>query len=394
MPDHAVGDRGQPDDPGGRVSSLRVVQFNDHFFHRVPFGLARYSHELFRETRRESDLSILPAGIWSNLSPSALASLCAETGAVLLRGGRRFWASSWHFLGLPQLERVLGDFDVLHICGPGYRIPTRRPSMVTIHDVGPITHPHFFSGHYPWLFRGHMRDIVARKTPLICVSRYTADEFRRAVGSGVEIEVVHEGVADIFLQPPDPTLVQQLRERIGGPFFLTAGSFNPRKNLLRVLQAFASKLDELPHRLVLVGARGWDDDAIWKQLGSARLRGRVHPLGFVDDRELAALYAAADSLIFASLFEGFGLPAVEAMAAGCPVIAASTTSLPEVVGDAAILVDPLDTAAIAAALVSVASNSGLRAELAGKGRERARAFTWKKACEATCGLYRELAKKA
>jgi glycosyltransferase involved in cell wall biosynthesis len=239
-----------------------------------------------------------------------------------------------------------------------------------------------------------MQDILARKMPLICVSRYAADEFRRAVGLGGKIEVVHEGVADVFLQPPDPTLVQRLRERIGGPFFLTAGSFNPRKNLLRVCQAFASKLDELPHRLVLVGASGWDDGPIWQELGSERLRGRVHPLGFVDDRELAALYAAADGLIFASLFEGFGLPAVEAMGAGCPVVAARTTSLPEVVGDAGILVDPLDTGAIAAAMVRLANDGVLRAELAAKGRERARAFSWQKAREATCGVYRELAAKA
>lgn len=376
------------------MTPRRVVQFSDHFFHRLPFGLARYSREIFRETAQESDLSVVPVGIWSNLSPSALAWLCAETGAVLLRGGRRVWASSWHFLGLPRLEQVLGEFDVLHICGPGYRVPTRRPSVVTIHDVGPITHPHFFSGHYPWLFRGHMQDILRRKPRLICVSRYTADEFRRAIGPGVEIEVVHEGVAEIFLQAPDPLLVEQMRERIGGPFFLTAGSFNPRKNLVRVCQAFASKLDELPHRLVLVGARGWDDDPIWNELKSERLRGRVHALGFVEDRELAALYAAADGLIFASLFEGFGLPAVEAMAAGCPVVAARATSLPEVVGDAAMLVDPQDTEAIAAAMSSLGSDRGLREELAAKGRERAGGFTWRKAREATCQVYRELAVRA
>ncbi|MEY2935358.1 MAG: hypothetical protein RL033_6107 [Pseudomonadota bacterium] len=370
---------------------LRIVQFNDHFFHRSGFGLARYGHELFRETKLERDLSVVPAGIWSNLEPGALADLCTETGAVLLRGGRRFWASSWHFLGLPRLESVLGDFDVLHICAPGYRIPTRRPSIVTIHDVGPLTHPKFFSGHYPWLFRGHMKDILARKARLICVSQYTANEFRRAVGRGLQLEVVYEGVADVFRQPPDLEVVRQLRERIGGPFFLTAGSFNPRKNLLRVCQAFASKLDQIPHKLVLVGTRGWDDDAVWKELGSERLRGRVHALGLVNDRELAALYSIADGLIFASLFEGFGLPVIEAMAAGCPVITSSTTSLPEVAGDAGILVDPLDTTAIASAMLRVASDRVLREELVAKGRERAPAFSWKKAREITSGMYREQA---
>jgi glycosyltransferase involved in cell wall biosynthesis len=203
--------------------------------------------------------------------------------------------------------------------------------------------------------------------------------------------VVYEGVADVFRQPPDLEVVRQLRERIGGPFFLTAGSFNPRKNLLRVCQAFASKLDQIPHKLVLVGTRGWDDDAVWKELGSERLRGRVHALGLVNDRELAALYSIADGLIFASLFEGFGLPVIEAMAAGCPVITSSTTSLPEVAGDAGILVDPLDTTAIASAMLRVASDRVLREELVAKGRERAPAFSWKKAREITSGMYREQA---
>jgi glycosyltransferase involved in cell wall biosynthesis len=207
----------------------------------------------------------------------------------------------------------------------------------------------------------------------------------------VEVDVIHEGVSETFLNPPAPALVEQMRARIGRPFFLTAGSFNPRKNLLRVCRAFAGLLERIPHSLVLVGSRGWDDEAVWEELGSPQLRGRVHPLGFVDDRELCALYAAADGLIFASLFEGFGLPAAEAMGAGCPVIAANATSLPEVVGKAGILVDPLDTAAIAAAMSRLAKEAGLRAELAAKGRERARMFSWSTACEGTTAVYRELA---
>jgi glycosyltransferase involved in cell wall biosynthesis len=320
--------------------------------------------------------------------------LRAQTGAILLAGGRKLWASSWHFAGLPRLEWVIGDFDVLHICGPGYRIPTRRPSVATIHDIGLITHPHFFSPQYCWLFRGHMQDLLRRKAHIIAVSRYTADEFRRAFGGELCIDVVHEGVADVFLQPPEPALIDQVRARIGAPFFLTAGSFNPRKNLLRVCRAFAGIADRVPHSLVLVGARGWDDDEVWAELDSPALRGRVHTLGFVGDRELCALYASADALVFASLFEGFGLPAVEAMGAGCPVIAADRTSLPEVVGDAGVLVDPLDTTAISEAMRRLATEPALRSELSARGRERARQYSWAHARAATCAVYRELARSA
>ena len=376
------------------MSQLRVVHFNDHFFHRIPFGLARYGHELFRETQTQQDLSVLPVGIWTNLEAPALARLREQTGALLLGGGRKLWASGWHFVGLPRLEWVIGDFDVLHICAPGYRIPTHRPSVVTIHDIGLITHPHFFSPQYRWLFRGHMRDLLQRNARIIAVSRHTAEEFRRAFGSGLRVDVVHEGVADVFLEPPEAVLVEQMRARIGAPFFLSAGSFNPRKNLLRVCRAFAAIADRVPHSLVLVGARGWDDDEVWAELDTPALRGRVHTLGFVADRELCALYAAADALVFASLFEGFGLPAVEAMGAGCPVIASNTTSLPEVVGDAGLLVDPVDTQAISSAMCRLASDAPLRADLSARGRERARQFSWARARDATCAVYRELARSA
>ena len=157
------------------------------------------------------------------------------------------------------------------------------------------------------------------------------------------------------------------------------------------MQAFSSVLDQLPHDLVLVGSRGWDDAEIWGSMTDPRVRDRVRFLGFVDDADLNILYRQATAFAMVSLFEGFGLPAAEAMAGGCPVIAANATSLPEVVGDGGLLVDPLDVSAIGAAMRALAGEPALRADLAGRALERSKRFDWALAARTTLELYQDMA---
>lgn len=367
-----------------------VAYFNDHFFHRVPLGLARYGRELFEALRSDRSLEVCPVGVWSNLDRIGLEELCARTGGRVLPGGRPRWALRWLIANRPRLEHAFQDFDVLHITAPGYPVATARPTVVTIHDIGLVTHPEFFSTQHPWLFRAHLRDIVRRQAQVICVSRHTAEELRRHVAcERLRIEIVHEGVADVFTREPDENTLRRVRARVPRPFFLSAGSMNPRKNLARLCRAFAGLVDRIPHDLVLVGSRGWDDGDVWEAFQQPGLRERIRFLGFVTDEELAALYRLADGYAFVSLFEGFGLPAVEAMGAGCPVVAASCTSLPELVKDAGLLVDPLDVQAIAVALRRLADDAALRRELAARGRARASCFSWAEAARLTREVYAE-----
>jgi glycosyltransferase involved in cell wall biosynthesis len=270
--------------------------------------------------------------------------------------------------------------------------------VVTLHDLGLVTHPAYFGAAYPSLFKAHLRDLVRRRATVISVSRYTADQLRARVPGAqrLDVHVIAEGVAAVFLEPPDESAARErlARFELERPYFLCAGSVNPRKNLLKMLDAYESLVDVLPHDLVIAGAPGWDDERIWARLRRARAAGRVRFAGFVDDPELAALYRLADGLLFVSLFEGFGLPAAEAMSCGCPVIASNVTSLPEVVGDAGLLIDPTDTPALANALRRVGLDSSLRAEMAARGRERARRFRWSEAARATHALYRDVLERA
>lgn len=375
---------------------LTVAHFCDHYFHRIPLGLSRYTRELDAGLR-ELGVQVRPCGTWSNMEPADLAAFCARTGGVVLPGGRRSWIARWTLLGRPLLERRLaGDVDLVHITSPGYPTPTKKPCVVTIHDIGLWTHPEFFAKSYPWAFRAQIREILRRDDRIIAVSSYTASEWRQRVSKTSRVEVIPEGVADVFRAPADSAAISALRARHGldRPFFLAAGSLNPRKNVVRLVQAFSALLDTLPHDLVLVGSRGWDDAEIWGSMTDPRVRDRVRFLGFVDDPDLNILYREATAFVMVSLFEGFGLPAAEAMAGGCPVIAANTTSLPEVVGDGGLLVDPLDVSAIGAAMRSMAEDPGRRAELAGRALEHVRRFDWARAARTTLELYQDMVARA
>lgn len=371
--------------------SLAVAQFNDHYFHRVPLGLARYGRELDSALRAQG-VTVRPVGTWSNMEPAALAAHCAATGGVVLPGGRRSWIGRWGVLNRPLLETLLDPIDLVHITAPGYPVATTKPCVVTIHDIGLLTHPKFFGKAYPLLFRAHVRQIVNRRDRVLAVSDYTAEQWRSHVGTRNRVDVVLEGVADVFRVAVDApaTAAVLARHKLDRPFFLAAGSLNPRKNVVRLVQAFSTLLDVLPHDLVLVGARGWDDEETWRSMGDSRVRDRIRFLGFVDDAELNVLYRSATAFAMVSLFEGFGLPAAEAMAGGCPVVAANTTSLPGVVGRGGLLVDPTSVPEIAAALRRIATNPALREELAGRAVERSTAFSWQEAATATHEIYREM----
>lgn len=377
--------------PAHMPPGIAVAQFNDHFFHRIPLGLARYGRELDAALRHQG-VTVRPVGAWSNMEPAALAELCAASGGVVLPGGRRSWIARWALLRRPLLESRLEPVDIVHFTAPCYPIPTAKPTVTTIHDIGVYTHPKFFGKAYPRFFHAHLRQIDKRGDRIIAVSDYSAQQWRERISPRARVDVVPEGVADVFRTVVDDAAKAVVldRHKLDRPFFLAAGSLNPRKNVVRLVQAFSALLDVLPHDLVLVGARGWDDEEIWSSIGDSRVRDRVRFLGFVEDAELNVLYRSATAFAMVSLFEGFGLPAAEAMAGGCPVVAANTTSLPGVVGQGGLLVDPLSVREIAAALRRIATTPALREELSGRALEGSGAFSWEAAATATHAIYRDV----
>jgi glycosyltransferase involved in cell wall biosynthesis len=192
-------------------------------------------------------------------------------------------------------------------------------------------------------------------------------------------------------RPQDASAIEAVRRRYGldGPFVLSVGSLEPGKNRERLLQAFARmRARGLEHMLVVAGQRAWryeGDEPLAQRLG---LAGSVRFLGHVPQADLPALYSAADLFAFPSLYEGFGLPALEAMACGTPVVASNVSAVPEVVGDAALQVSPLDVEALAGAMERVLRDERLRADLRERGLKRAARFSWEETARRTAEVYK------
>ncbi len=272
---------------------------------------------------------------------------------------------------------------------PAHVLPPLRPrrTVVTIHDLGylffPRAHPprrrlelHLSTG---WNAR------VA--TRVIAISQATKDDLVRHYHiSPDKVRVVYHGVEERFRPTDDPAA--RARYDLPERYLLYLGTLQPRKNLERVVQAYAGLPADTPP-LVLAGAPGWYFERISAAIASLGLGRRVLLPGYVADDDVPAVLSGAAMLLYPSLYEGFGLPALEAMACGVPVLTSRTSSLPEVVGDAALLVDPLSVPEIAAAAQRLLSDDVLRGDLVRRGRERARLFTWDRCARETMGVLEE-----
>jgi glycosyltransferase involved in cell wall biosynthesis len=291
-------------------------------------------------------------------------------------------------LAFPALARREGAaLAHLHYFAPPH-LPC--PSIVTVHDVSYARAPELFSRRDRALFR-FVRGSVRRAARVIAVSEFTrldvCDLYRLAPGRVVAIP---NGVSARFRPLADAG--ERVRERFGidTPYVLCVGALQPRKNVPLAIEAFA-RIGPAAQGCALVvagGDRGGRPDVL-DAIHRARLAGRVHLLGHVEEDDLPALYAGARVLAFPSLYEGFGLPALEAMACGTPVVASSTTGLAEAVGDAGLTVDPRNADDLAEALARVLGDDALRERLVAAGLARAAAFTWARTARATAEVYRE-----
>jgi glycosyltransferase involved in cell wall biosynthesis len=291
---------------------------------------------------------------------------------------------TWHAVRRPVVERATGPVDLVHataVAVPG----ARAPLVVTIHDLAFLAHPEQATRHGLRFFR-RGTELARRHARLVLVpSEATAAECRAAGFDPGRIRIVPWGVESV---PAGPDDVARTRAAHGldRPYVLFVGTVEPRKNLPRLVQALAA-LDRADVELVLVGAEGWNED-----LGAllAALPGRSRSLGFVAPDDLGPLYAGAAVVAYPSLREGFGLPPLEAMAQGAPVVTSRGTATEEVAGDAAVLVDPTSVDAIAAGLDRVLSDPDGAAELGARGRARAATYTWERTAELTVAAYREV----
>jgi glycosyltransferase involved in cell wall biosynthesis len=273
---------------------------------------------------------------------------------------------------------------------PSHVIPINHPrSVVTVHDLGFLHHP---EGHTPGQRR--MLDLTTRwsvraAAHVIAISETTRQDLSAAYGvDASRITVIPHGVGAQFA-PASEVAIASLRQRydLERPFVLAVGTVQPRKNYEGLARAMdLVRRAGLPHQLVIAGKRGWMAENVHAAIAATPLGRDIRFLDFVPEADLPALYSAAEVVAFPSWYEGFGLPAIEAMRSGVPVVASNRGSLPEVIGEAGLLFDPANPDAIADTIVQAISNPMMRARLIESGLERSREFTWEHTARMTLEL--------
>lgn len=306
-------------------------------------------------------------------------------------------ARPW-FLGLHfQMKR--DRVEVFHSFAPTLPFIKNCITVITVHDLSFRVCPRWFPTVIYLRLCAFVRLAIMMSDMIIAISENTKRDIIRYYGVAEEkIKVIYYGVEHGIFKPiSDNTIMESARQKYGikGRFMLYVGDINTRKNTFRLLEAFHrfKKQHDTPHKLVLAGKKFGVHSDIEGIVSSLSLERDVILLGFIEQHDLPPLYNAADLLIYPSLYEGFGLPPLEAMACGTPVITSNTSSLPEVVGDAGITVDPTDVNSLAEAMFNIISDDGLRLELRRKGVERAKTFGWDRAARETLEVYKKVYEK-
>ena len=300
----------------------------------------------------------------------------------------------WYRARLPlPVQLVTGRLDLFH--SPDFVLPPTSgniPTLLTVHDLSFVHFPHV----YPQSLVGYLNQVVPwsvrRATHILADSEATRRDLITLYKTPEsKITVLYPGVSVDFQPVSSDKRLAAIRRKYGlgsQPYVLTVGTVQPRKNYELLVRAFA-KLPE-HYTLAIAGGKGWLDEGLSAEIANHNLEKRVHLLGFVDDADLPALYSAASLFVMPSIYEGFGLPLLEAMACGVPVVSSDRSSLPEVVGDAGVLLPADDEAAWTDAMREVLQDTGRRMEMVGRGAIRAHKFTWKSAATQLKSIYDQL----
>lgn len=337
---------------------------------------------------------------------AALARLDSKTSYVLLAAGQKrqalpsppganftwkptpitseWFARLWHRARLPlPVEWWIGNVALFH--SPDFTLPPLRKhvrSLLTVHDLSFVRAPETATPGLRAYLNAVVPRSILRSDHVLADSEATRQDIISLYRTPPDkVSVLYSGVDSRFRPVTDDKTLQSLRNRhamADSPYILSVGTIQPRKNYPRLIEAFR-QLDDPDLQLVIAGGKGWLDHPLYELVKSSGLEDRVRFLGFVADEDLPALYSGARVCAFPSLYEGFGLPVLEAMSCATPVVTSAVSSLPEVAGDAAQLVDPYDVTGLAAALHRVLTDAEERDRMIARGLARARLFTWETA---------------
>ena len=368
----------------GRIEGVRVAYSLEQCWHRVPGGTATSAIEIAKAMSvARPDVQLIgvagnnkgePA---SSYAPPIKVQQLALHGAALYETSLRFRA--------PRVERATGEVDLLH-CTSIIPFASRAKMIATIHDLAFLKYPEFFSRRGNSVFRRSLKILLKHAEILLCSSQATLDDCLEFGFSADRLCHVPLGVNAPVVAPNPAQVLSRLG--LSGEYLLFVGTLEPRKNLSRLVAALETLGDSVP-QLVVVGAAGWGDVQVEsmtdnKSKTSTQKSPRVKFLGFVESGDLGVVYSNAEAFCYPSLMEGFGLPILEAMSCGVPVVTSRGSSTQEVAGNAAMLVDPLDLSSIADGVVNALSQRNTLVEL---GYKRAAEMTWHQSALRTASIY-------
>jgi len=353
-------------------------------------GIGSYTLELIKRLALHPETDVLP------ISYGYVASQLYEYSCAPMQFSRYKWlaaASAVSGLEFQGTKKLTSRVDLVH--APDHLIPNhgKIPVVASIMDAIPLSHPELVSSRLRGVKNMLWKRAAQWASHIITISEYSKQEISRYFNvDGRKISVIPLGVDERWFQPLEKSVIQTVLKRYDLPerYFLVVGTLQPRKNIGRIIDAWRSLpagiRKEIP--LVVVGRVGWSCDDLVEILASSVAGESLRWLGHLPDDDLFAVLKGASALVFPSLCEGFGLPVLEAFAAEIPVITSNSTSLPEVAGDAALLVNPLDVEDIANAMQLLSENQRLANVLIKKGKERALLYSWDKTASMTIDVYK------
>ena len=361
---------------------------------RQSAGIGRYTRGLIGALAgldRENQYTLFCAG----QAPNAVTGWPSNFRVRTVPWQARHLAIAWHRLHLPlPAECLAGAAELFH--SPDFTLPplARAHGVVTVHDLSFLTVPECADPRLRAFLEHAVPGAVRRARRVLANSASTANDLNRLLRVPAEkISIVSAGIEPHFHPVSDPASLARARARYHLPerFILGLGTLEPRKNFVGLIQAYAElqRRAALPQDLVIAGGPGWLYEGIYEEARRQVAPERICFPGFVADEDLPALYTLADAFAFPSLYEGFGIPPLEAMACGTPVICANNSSLPEAVGEAALLVDATDVNGLATGLFALLTDDGLRARQVIAGLARAGRFTWSAAAAGLLAAYRQ-----
>lgn len=291
----------------------------------------------------------------------------------------------WHYAVARDVKR--SDVDIF-FAPSSFIVPALLPknikTIVTVHDLVAFLFPEGHDKKAVLIEKLFLRRAVKKADKILAVSQNTKEDLEKKFSNLEDkIDVVPCAASEIF-KPIDKSKLTDFIKDTNLPrhFFLAVGTLEPRKNYLNLISAFASIERQYPEfHLIIVGKKGWEYEEIFQEIKANYLQKKVHFLGYLSNTSLVNLYSLATALVFPSFYEGFGLPPLEAMQSGCPVIASNVSSIPEVVGDSALLIDPESYTEIADAMIKIIKDENLAIVLRNRGLQQAQKFSWEQSAK-------------